>query len=54
MRLRRGGICIPMSQTLGWGRVATLAWLCEEAACNVASAPGLVLLGSKEVEEGRN
>ena len=42
MRLRRGGMWTPMSQTPGWGRVATLAWLCKEANHNAARAPGPV------------
>ena len=40
MRLRRGGIWTPMSETPGWDRVATLAWLCEEATHNAVRAPG--------------
>ena len=51
MRLRRGGIWIPMSETAGQDRVTTLAWLCEEPTCNAVRAPGPIL-SSKEEEEG--
>ena len=40
MRLRRGGIWTPMSETAGQGTVATSAWLCKEPTCNAVKAPG--------------
>ena len=39
IRWRRGGMWSPVSVTLGWGRVATLAVLCKSATQNTLRAP---------------